>query len=149
MALLCVKKIKLRGTWALAATAGIVSLTHKQRHGNQKLKSGADTLAVSLDRDQMLGDGDALVAETGGHYLVRTRAERVLLVACSEPVILARLSWHCGARGIPVEIHPGGIIIPDNAANRRLILGLGSESEPVQRVFTPEISELIRPSRRC
>jgi hypothetical protein len=52
------------------------------------------------------------------------------------------------ARGVPLEIQVGGVIIPDSPANRRLVAGLGAESEPVKRVFTPELSELIRPPRR-
>ena len=121
---------------------------HKQRHGQQRLKLGTDTLTVTVPRDQLLGDGDALVTEEGTHYLVRTVPERVLLVSSAEPTVTARLSWHLGARGVPVEIQLGGVVVPDTPANRRLVAGLGAESEPVKRVFTPELSELIRPPRR-
>lgn len=148
MALLPIQQIKLRGTWALPAAAGVVSVTHKQRHGQQRLKLGTDTLTVTVPRDQLLGDGDALVTEEGTHYLVRTVPERVLLVSSAEPTVTARLSWHLGARGVPVEIQLGGVVVPDTPANRRLVAGLGAESEPVKRVFTPELSELIRPPRR-
>ncbi|MCK6441588.1 urease accessory protein UreE [Elstera cyanobacteriorum] len=148
MALVPIQQIKLSGTWALAAAAGVVSVTHKQRHGRQRLKLGADTLVVTVPRDQLLGDGDALVTETGTHYLVRMVPERVLLVSNAEAAVTARLAWHLGARGVPVEIQPGGIVIPDSPANRRLVAGLGAESEPAKRVFTPELSELIRPPRR-
>lgn len=148
MAKITIQQVKLRGTWALAAAAGVVSVTHKQRHGRLHLKLGTETLTVALARDQMLNDGDALVAEGGTHYLVRAAPERVLLVSCSEPTVTARLAWHLGARGVPLEIQPGGIVIPDSPANRRLVAGLGAESEPAKRVFTPELSELIRPPRR-
>jgi urease accessory protein len=148
MATLPIQQIKLRGTWALAAAAGVVPVTHKQRHGRQRLKLGADTLTVSVERDQLLNDGDALVTETGTHYLVRTVQERVLLVSCADTTVTARLAWHLGARGVPLEIQAGGVIIPDSPANRRLVAGLGAEGEPVKRVFTPELSELIRPPRR-
>ncbi len=148
MANLTIQQVKLRGTWALAAAVAVVSVTHKQRHGRLHIKIGADTLTVALARDQLLADGDALVAENGAHYLVRAAAERVLLVSCGDATIAARLAWHLGARGVPLEIQPGGIVIPDSPANRRLVAGLGAESEPVKRVFTPELSELIRPPRR-
>jgi len=148
MATLPIQQIKLRGTWALAAAAGVVPVTHKQRHGRQRLKLGADTLTVTVERDQLLNDGDALVTETGTHYLVRTVAERVLLASCADATVTARLAWHLGARGVPLEIQASGVIIPDSPANRRLVAGLGAEGEPVKRVFTPELSELIRPPRR-
>ncbi|MGE0386864.1 MAG: urease accessory protein UreE [Gammaproteobacteria bacterium] len=63
--------------------------------------------ALLLPQGTALRDGDTLAAEGGGCVRVRAAGEHLSVVACADPLLLARAAYHLGNRHVAVQVDPG------------------------------------------
>jgi urease accessory protein len=123
-----------------APARGTVTLDYGRRHCRRaRLTTEAgDDVLLDLPRAVVLGDGDALVLEEGGHVSVRAAAEACVELTAATPEMLAKLAWHIGNRHFPAEIRDGVILIPDDHVIVDMARGLGATVRQVRVQFNPE-----------
>ncbi|HVR19977.1 MAG TPA: urease accessory protein UreE [Polyangiaceae bacterium] len=99
---------------------------------------GGEEIAVKLPRGTVLADGDRLLADDGGSFEVVAADEDLSVATTSDPLLLARATYHLGNRHVPLEIGIGRLAFQhDHVLDemvRRLGLTLGYERAP----FAPE-----------
>jgi urease accessory protein len=93
---------------------------------------------VFLERGQILRDGDLLAAADGSVVLVRSAAEPLSEVRCSDPLLLSRACYHLGNRHVALQISDGVLHYQHDHVLDEMLRGLGLEPQRVQQPFEPE-----------
>lgn len=82
-----------------------------RRRSRQRCKlEGGEDAALFLPRGTVLRDGELLKADNGWIVQVRAAPETVSCARCSEPLLLARASYHLGNRHVAVQIGEGRLL---------------------------------------
>ena len=100
------------------------------------LDNGAEA-GLFLDRGPALRGGDVLAADDGFTVLVRAAPELVSTVACDDPLILARASYHLGNRHVPLQIEPGRLRYQHDHVLDAMVRGMGLDVTVEQAPFEP------------
>lgn len=93
---------------------------------------------VFLERGQVLRDGDLLSDEQGVVVQVRSAAEPLSEVRCSDPLLLARACYHLGNRHVALEIGDGVLRYQHDHVLDDLLRVLGLEPTRANGPFEPE-----------
>jgi urease accessory protein len=133
-------RIAPAGTPLAAPSRGTVTLDYDRRHCRRArlTTENGDDVLLDLPRAVVLGDGDALLLEEGGHVSVRAAAEDCVELSAASPELLARIAWHIGNRHFPAEIRGDRILIPDDHVIVDMARGLGAVVKHVRVPFNPE-----------
>ena len=99
--------------------------------------SGEET-GLFLPRGAVLRDGDFLEAEDGRVIRVTAKPEKVLQIACPDPVQLARIAYHLGNRHVALQIGAGWLRIANDYVLRQMVEGLGGAVVSADAVFEAE-----------
>jgi urease accessory protein len=102
-----------------------------------KLEGGEDA-GLFLPRGTVLRDGDLLKADNGWIVQVRAAAETVSCARCSEPLLLARASYHLGNRHVAVEIGAGSLRYLHDHVLDEMVRSLGLTVTVESSPFEPE-----------
>ncbi|MBD2439500.1 urease accessory protein UreE [Nostoc sp. FACHB-110] len=95
---------------------------------------------LRLPRGTVLRDGDILQAETDGSLIrVVAKAEPVLSVFASTPLLLMRAVYHLGNRHVAVEITPSYLRLSPDSVLRTMLEQLGLEVIEEVTPFQPEL----------
>jgi len=118
----------------------VVTLNHEQRrhcHGTLVSTKGIE-LFVDFAEPTFLGDGDALVLESGDLVEVRAEAESLIEVRAADLSALARIAWALGDRHVPVQILSDRLRLRPDTALEGLLRGLSGHTEQIVAPFEPE-----------
>lgn len=115
-------------------------LDHRARVGHGTAATGEGGLAVRLDVEGALNDGDAVRLEDGRLVAVRAAAEPLLEVRAENSARLLRAAWQIGGRHGAVEATADALYVADDPALAELVRGLGCTAQAVQRPFRPEVA---------
>jgi len=116
----------------------VLDFDARQKHRFLARLEGGEELAVTLPRGSVLADGDFLETDAGAAVRVRAAMEPLSVVRASDPLLLARLTYHLGNRHVPLQIESGKLsyrhdhVLDELAA--RLGAAVGFEHAP----FSPE-----------
>ena len=124
----------------LDAVVDTVVLDHTARHATQRslTAEGGLSLALALQKNSGLEDGDALRLDDGRLVAVRAATEGLLEVRAEKPARLMRLAWQLGGNHVSAEIGADVLYVVEDAAVAELIRGQGCIATPVSRAFKPE-----------
>ena len=131
--------VKPAGTWSGPAVDTVV-LDYDNRHRRRIAMRGQGGLTFLLDLDmtRLLRDGDGLVIEDGRVVAVAAAPERLLHIACDDPLHLLRVAWHLGNRHLETELRADGLRIRDDPVIAEMLVGLGARITVVEAPFDPE-----------
>ncbi|MNM46951.1 Urease accessory protein UreE [compost metagenome] len=94
---------------------------------------------LMLERGQLLRGGELLGDEDGREVIrVLAAAEQVSTVRCSDPLLLARASYHLGNRHVPLQIDAGFVRYQHDHVLDEMVRGLGLQVTVEQAPFEPE-----------
>jgi urease accessory protein len=102
-----------------------------------KLESGED-VALLLPRGTVLRGGDCLQADDGRLVRVVAQPERVMQVACDDPLELARAAYHLGNRHVPVQLGSGWLRLAEDHVLREMLRKMGLTVLEIDAPFEPE-----------
>lgn len=91
-----------------------------------------------LDRGYPLRDGDLLADDDDFTVLVRAAPELVSTVACDDPLMLARASYHLGNRHVPLQIEPGRLRYQHDHVLDAMVRGMGLQVTVEDAPLDPE-----------
>lgn len=101
------------------------------------LDNGMDA-GLFLARGSMLQQGDFLQAESGEVIKILAAKESVSTVTISDPLIMARASYHLGNRHVPLQISEGFIRYQHDHVLDEMVEGLGLVVTSEFQSFEPE-----------
>ncbi|MNJ55921.1 Urease accessory protein UreE [compost metagenome] len=94
---------------------------------------------LMLERGQLLRGGELLGDEYGSEVVrVLAAPEQVSTVRCSDPLLLARASYHLGNRHVPLQIDAGFVRYQHDHVLDEMVRGLGLQVTVEQAPFEPE-----------
>lgn len=102
-----------------------------------KLNNGSD-IGLMLPRGNMLRGGDCLRAEDGSIIKIEAASEDVSTVLHSDPVMIARASYHLGNRHVALQIGDGWVRYQHDHVLDDMVRGLGLEIKFESAPFEPE-----------
>lgn len=91
-----------------------------------------------LQRGQVLHDGDLLASDDGLVVKIVAANEKVSRVACDDPLLLARASYHLGNRHVPLQINTGYVQYLHDHVLDDMLAGLGLAVTIENAPFEPE-----------
>ncbi len=117
-----------------------VVLDYDNRHRRRIALTTDGGIEFLLDLPEVpsLKDGDALMLEDGRLIAVKAAPERLLEITYTDPVHLARISWHLGNRHLATEIREQRILIRYDHVIADMVRGLGATVTEVNVPFNPE-----------
>ncbi len=122
------------------AVDGILELPFDQRE-KCRLRArlvGGEEVAVFMVRGSVLRDGDLITGEDRRVIRVVASPERVYLVRCATPHMLARCAFHLGNRHTQVQIGEGYLCMRVDPVLKEMVEGLGAVVEESLAPFEPE-----------
>jgi urease accessory protein len=130
------------GEWPAREAVGRVTLAFEER-SRRRLRLVTDQgepMLLDLSRPTSLADGDGLGLEgDAGWVRVRAAEEDVLEIQTTDPAHLARLAWHLGNRGLPVQIlEKGRLRLRYDQEIEDMLKDLDARYERKRRSFQPE-----------
>ena len=99
---------------------------------------GGLAVALDLDREAALDEGDAVKLEDGRLVAIRAAAERLIEVTSENPARLLRIGWHLGSQHVAMEVGSEAIYVPAGSGPAEIVRGLGGTMREVARAFRPE-----------
>ena len=117
-----------------------VTLPYEQRIKSRlriTLDDGREA-GLFLERGSSLRDGDCLAGDEGLVVRVRAAPETVSSVRCTDPLLLARASYHLGNRHVPLQIAADCLRYQHDHVLDDMLRGLGLEVSVEQAPFEPE-----------
>jgi urease accessory protein len=117
-----------------------VLLDHRQRRLHQATlttAAGAE-IAVALDKEMALKDGDALKLEDGRLVAVKAAPEKLLEIRSDNPLRLLKAAWLLGNEHHPVELTAEALFTLEDHELEEAVRGLGVTMGAVERPFEPE-----------
>lgn len=102
-----------------------------------KLDNG-DEAAVLLKRGTVLYHNDLLMSVDSTVVKVKAADECLSVVACSDPLLFARVCYHLGNRHVSLQIEPGRIFYLHDHVLDDMVRGHGLQVEQVTAPFEPE-----------
>jgi urease accessory protein len=120
--------------------ADTVLLDHRQRrlHEATLTTAAGAEIAVALDKEMALKDGDALKLEDGGLVAVKAVPEKLLEIRSDNPLRLLKAAWLLGNEHHPVELTADALFTLEDHELEEAVRGLGVTMAPVERPFEPE-----------
>jgi len=91
-----------------------------------------------LERGQVLQNGDLLSNSDGFVVQVIAANETVSTVTCTDPLLLARASYHLGNRHVAVQINSGKLRYLHDHVLDDMLIGLGLDVTVEKAPFEPE-----------
>ena len=116
----------------------VLDYAARQATQDSLTSEGGSRVALTLQKNTGLEDGDALRLDDGRLVAVRAAAESLLEVRAENPARLLRLAWQLGGNHVTAEIGADVLYVPADAAVAELIRGQGCTATPVTRAFRPE-----------
>lgn len=101
------------------------------------LDDGRD-VGLFLERGQTLNHGDLLVSSDGLVVEIISADETVSTVSCTDPLLLARASYHLGNRHVALQINPGQLRYLHDHVLDDMLVGLGLDVKVESAPFEPE-----------
>ena len=103
---------------------------------------------LMLPRGHLLRGGDCLRAEDGSIIRIEAADEQVSTVRHTDPVMIARASYHLGNRHVPLEITPACLKLEPDPVLENMVLQLGNTTvtqailpfEPEAGAYSPSHS---------
>ncbi len=95
-------------------------------------------VGLYLERGQVLQNGDLLTNANGFVVRVVAANEVVSTVRCTDPLLLARASYHLGNRHVAVQINSGKLRYLHDHVLDDMLIGLGLDVTVEQAPFEPE-----------
>jgi urease accessory protein len=132
--------VHARGSWPLEKAVDTVTLAFLDRH-RRRIRLVADSgeaFLLDLARAQRMGDGDALVLESGGYLRISAAAEPVIEISAADTTSLVRIAWHLGNRHLPVQVIGDCLRIRADHVIAAMIEGLGGRISRLDVPFDPE-----------
>ena len=117
-----------------------ITLSFDQRvKSRQKvvLENGSEA-GLFLPRGTILQQGDCLLAETNEIVRIIAASETVSTTYISDPLIMARCSYHLGNRHVPLQITPEFIRYQHDHVLDEMLTGLGVTVTVESAPFEPE-----------
>jgi urease accessory protein len=99
---------------------------------------GGEEVGLFLPRGTVLRDGDLLRTENGWVVRVKAAPETVSVVRCSDPIALARASYHLGNRHVALQIAEDGVRYLHDHVLDAMVSALGLTVSIEERPFEPE-----------
>jgi urease accessory protein len=117
-----------------------VLLDHRQRRMHEATLTGAGgvAIAVALEKEMALKDGDALKLEAGSLVQVKAKPEKLLELRSDNPLRLLKAAWLLGNEHHPVELTAEALFMPADHEVEEAVRGFGVAIAPVERPFEPE-----------
>jgi urease accessory protein len=100
--------------------------------------ASGEEVGLFLPRGEILRHGDLLQADDGRCVKVTAQPEKVLQIACADPLQLTRIAYHLGNRHVALQVGEGWLRIADDYVLREMVEGLGGTVEEMQAPFEPE-----------
>jgi len=101
------------------------------------LNNGTE-VGLMLPRGHLLRGGDCLRAEDGSIIRIEAADETVSTVRHSDPLMIARASYHLGNRHVPLQIGTGWLRYQHDHVLDDMVRGLGLEVSCEAAPFEPE-----------
>lgn len=95
-------------------------------------------VAWFIERGVVLTDGDVLLAQSGERIAVIAAPEVLSVVACDDPLLLARAAYHLGNRHVPLQIGEGELRYQHDHVLDDMVRGLGLPVQCMDKPFHPE-----------
>jgi urease accessory protein len=95
-------------------------------------------VGLFLERGIALKHGDLLSSNDGVIVEIIAGNETVSTVRCTDPLLLARASYHLGNRHVALQINPGQLRYLHDHVLDDMLIGLGLEVTVEQAPFEPE-----------
>ncbi len=124
-------------TDAVQATLTLPLMSRVKSRLRAILDDGRD-VGLFLERGQVLKHGDVLASNDGVFVQIIAAKETVSTVNCSDPLLLARASYHLGNRHVAVQINPGQLRYLHDHVLDDMLIGLGLVVQVEQAPFEPE-----------
>ena len=129
------------GEWLATLQSSTVTLIYADRC-RQRVRliddAGAPFL-LDLVRPARLANGDGLVLADGTIIRVIAAPEPLIEAMVTNARHLARVAWHLGSRGVPMQIVDDRCLrIAHETALEQMLRGLGAETRSVSAAFHPE-----------
>jgi urease accessory protein len=102
-----------------------------------RLEGGEDA-ALFLPRGTVLRDGELLKADNGWIVQVRAATETVSCARCSNPLLLARASYHLGNRHVAVQVGERCLLYLHDHVLDEMVRSLGLTVTVESLPFEPE-----------
>jgi urease accessory protein len=100
--------------------------------------TAGEEVGLFLPRGEVLRNGDVLQAEDGRRVRVTAKPEKVLQIACADPLQLTRIAYHLGNRHVALQVGEGWLRIADDYVLRQMVEGLGGAVTELEAPFEPE-----------
>jgi urease accessory protein len=115
-------------------------LDHRQRrlHDATLTTVAGAEIAVALDKEMALKDGDALKLEDGRLVAVKAAPEKLLEIRSDNPLRLLKAAWLLGNEHHPVELTADALFTLEDHELEEAVRGLGVTMGAVERPFEPE-----------
>ncbi len=90
-----------------------------------------------LERGQVLEQGDLLSSEDGMIVEVIAAQEKVSVVRCDNPLLMAKACYHLGNRHVPLQINAGRLQYLHDHVLDNMLVGLGLTVQVEMVPFQP------------
>jgi urease accessory protein len=134
-------RIARAGTWRATDAIDRVVLDADDRYRRRivLIGEGGTRLLLDLAEVTALHDGDALVLEDDGAFVVVVaKPEPLVEIAAENAAALARLSWHLGNRHTELQIASDKLRMRRDHVLEQMLAGLGARLTIIEAPFEPE-----------
>lgn len=128
---------KLNETAEVQASLTLPLASRVKSRLRSTLDDGRD-VGLFLERGQTLNHGDLLVSMEGLVVEIIAADESVSTVHCTDPLLLARASYHLGNRHVALQINPGQLRYLHDHVLDDMLIGLGLKVKVEKAPFEPE-----------
>ncbi len=128
---------KLTETATAEATLTLPLESRVKSRLHAELDDGRE-VGLFLERGIALKHGDLLSSNDGVIVEIIAGNETVSTVRCTDPLLLARASYHLGNRHVALQINPGQLRYLHDHVLDDMLIGLGLEVTVEQAPFEPE-----------
>lgn len=128
---------KLTETATAEATLTLPLESRVKSRLHAELDDGRE-VGLFLERGIALKHGDLLSSNDGVIVEIIAGNETVSTVRCTDPLLLARASYHLGNRHVGLQINPGQLRYLHDHVLDDMLIGLGLEVTVEQAPFEPE-----------
>jgi len=123
---------------AMANTTLTLDLASRVKSRLRATLDDGQEVGLYLERGQVLQNGDLLTNANGFVVRVVAANEVVSTVRCTDPLLLARASYHLGNRHVAVQINSGKLRYLHDHVLDDMLIGLGLDVTVEQAPFEPE-----------
>jgi len=125
---------------ASPAQAGLaLPYEHRRRSRLRSRLEGGEEVGLFLPRGTVLRDGDLLRADNGWVIRIRAAPETVSCARSSDPLALARASYHLGNRHVALQIAEDGVRYLHDHVLDEMVRALGLTVAVEALPFEPEV----------